>query len=160
MGFNSVSGPPCASSPTGPGLCNRPSVAREHNSVLMVRRTPPQVSRTAGLVSFLLSNLERVGRVGFTPLMTVVGTLALLNPMKRLIAASGWTRVADQTHRRPPGRGSVPPPPFPMTWIWMSLQNRFSSRDECRIRQKGLAGGGLLKGRAGGVEPATVASVC
>lgn len=63
------------------------------------------MSPTAGLVSFLLSNLERVGRLGFTPLTTVVGTLALLNPMKRLIAASGWTRVADQTRQHPPSRG-------------------------------------------------------
>lgn len=117
------------------------------------------MSRTAGLVSFLLSNLERVGRVGFTPLMTVVGTLALLNPMKRLIAASGWTRVADQTHRRPPGRGSVLPfcpPPSPSLGSGCLCRTALAHV----INAESLVGEGLLKGRAGAVEPAAVASVC
>lgn len=82
--------------------------------------------------------------------------------------------TAHCSQRMDTGRGSNPPPStrqricpsflspphLPVTWIWMSLQNRFSLRDECRSRQKGLVGGGLLKGRAGAVEPATVASVC
>lgn len=43
MGISSVSQPPCASSPAGPGLSNHPSGIREDNGVLLVRRDPPQL---------------------------------------------------------------------------------------------------------------------
>lgn len=140
MGFNSVSGPPCASSPTGPGLYNRPSVAREHNSVLMVRRTPPSVpNRRTGFFSSFQSGARGEGWLHASD--DSCWHARVIKP----------NETAHCSQRMDTGRGSNPPP---------STRQRICPSCKCRIRQKSLVGGGLLKGRAGAVEPAAVASVC
>lgn len=64
--------------------------------------------------------------LGFTPLMTVVGTLALLKLMKRLVAASKWTRVTDQTRPPPPTQQRGPRwPPLAPAFVFIPPIQRF-----------------------------------
>lgn len=58
----------------------------------------PTASRTAGFISFILCSLEHVGRFGFTPLMTVVGTLRYIKS-NEMAHCSQWM---DTGHRSNP----------------------------------------------------------
>lgn len=161
MGFISVSGPPRASSPTGPGLYNRPSVMREHNSVLMVRRTPSSVlnSRT-GFFSSRQSGARGEGWLHASD--DSCWHARVIKP----------NETAHCSQRMDTGRGSNPPPsavlrfcPAFITWIWTSLHNRSALARVTNVQsgKKVWLGEGLLKGRAGGVEPAAgrrLAPVC
>lgn len=114
----------------GPGLYKRHSVApSRHKDGCVTHRNiidslwpgGPSLSEAAGFFFFSFSNLEHVGRFGFTAQMTVVGTLCFIKPNE--MAHCG--QPTDTGHRSNPQAAATGPQTTP-TQLFSRLTFWFS----------------------------------